>query len=109
MDYTEEKSKQEAEILRKVQDEVLKLDSEYLESALKEMRNAHEMRDSMAVMNPNPTTHFEQQDLNAAKLEVLETILKLKKGMLNVASCQGKLMKAKGHEAEMQKLFGNYF
>lgn len=109
MDYTIEKSQEEAKKLQNVQREVLSIDSEYLESALKDMRANHEMRESMAVLNPNPLTHNEQQDLNNAKLELLEIIIKMKKAMLNVADCHGKLMRAKGHEGEMSKLFGNFF
>jgi|ERR1035437_7709929 hypothetical protein len=106
---SEEKSKREAAILKSIQEKVVMLDSEYLEFALKEMREAHSDRESMAVLNPNPFTHNEQQDLNEAKLELFALILKMKGAIQNVEDCHVKLMKAKGHEKEMGSIFGNTF
>lgn len=106
---SKEKSEHEAEILKSIQEKVAMLDSEYLESALKEMRETHSMRDAMAVLNPNPFTHNEQQDLNEAKLDLFELILKMKEGMVKVSICHVKLMRAKGQEKEMGNMFGNIF
>jgi hypothetical protein len=106
MEYTMEKSKEEAAKLKSIQETLMTLDEEYLESALKDMRENHDMRDSMAILNPNPFSHNEQQDLNEAKLEQINLILKLKNNMLTIATCQGKLMRAKGHENEMKNMFG---
>jgi hypothetical protein len=109
MEYTVEKSQEEADKIKHIQMILMTLDAEYLESALKDMRENHSMRESMAVMNPNPFTHNEQQDLNAAKQDQIELILKLKKNILNIAKCQGELKKAKGSANEMNKFFGNNF
>jgi len=107
MKYTVEKSKEEAAKLKSIQEILMTVDEEYLSSALKDMREHSDMLDNIAIMNPNPTTHFEKQELNEAKYEQIGLILKLKKNMLTIARCQGKLMRAKEHENEMKNLFGS--
>lgn len=106
MEYTLEKSQEEAEKLKQLQFFAFMIDDEYLKSALKEMRKAHSMRDSMAILNPNPFSHNEQQDLNEAKLNQLELIIKLKENIVTIKDLSDKLGVAKKHENEMKNFFG---
>jgi len=106
MEYTVEKSKEEAAKLKLIQETIMSLDEEYLSSALKDMRDNHSMRDDIAVLNPNPTTHFEQQELDESKLKQIELILKLRENVSNIINCKRKLITAKQHENEMRNIFG---
>lgn len=106
MEFTLEKSKEEAEKLKMLQFHALMIDEDYLKEALKEMRANHSMRDSMAILNPNPFSHHEQQDLNEAKLNQLELIIKLKQNITEINKLSDKLKGAKKHEDDMKHLFG---
>ncbi len=107
MEYTIEKSKEEAEKIKSIQEILMELDGDYLSSALKDMRENHDLREDMVLFNPNPSTHYEQQALNEAKQNQFALILKLKENMLVIARAQGELMRAKGHENEMKNIFEN--
>lgn len=98
-----EAAKPVGEIMRAAE----RLDVEYLTEALKDMRESHEMRDSMAVLNPNPHTHHEIQELNNAKLEQLELMIKLAKNVQNIKTKTIELQKAKSSENELRNLFGH--
>ena len=60
----------------------------------------------MAVMNPSPFTHNEQQDLNEAKLEQIELMIKLAKNVTKIKELTIKLHEAKANSSEMGKMFG---
>ena len=106
MEYTIEKSKEEAEKLKMLQFHALMIDDEYLKAALKDMRKNHSMRDSMAILNPNPFSHHDQQELNEAKLNQLELIIKLKENITTINKLSDNLNRAKKHENEMKNFFG---
>ena len=106
MEFTIEKSREEAEKLKMLQFQALMIDDEYLKAALKDMRENHSMRDSIAILNPNPLSHNQQQDLNEAKLNQLELIIKLKDNIIQINNLSDKLNRAKKHENEMKNIFG---
>lgn len=105
MEYSVEKSQEESEKIRLVQMAVSGLDSEYLKAALDEMQNHLADKAILAVLNPNPMTHNQKQDLDSCKLKVLELILNLKDAMADVASAQEKLKEAEKNE----KFFKDFF
>jgi len=82
------------------------LNVEYLTEALKQMKAQHSFRESAAVLNPNPFTLHEKHDLEAAKLEQLELMLKLANNAKNIAILTGKLNIATMREAELKEVFG---
>lgn len=104
--FTNQKSVEAARPIKIMNDAAMELDVEYLTEALKEMRENHSMRDSMAVLNPSPFTHNEQQDLNEAKLEQLELMLKLAKNVSLIKELTIKLHKAKTNANDLNKMFG---
>jgi hypothetical protein len=104
--FTYEQSVEAAKPIKKMNDAAMELDVEYLTEALKEMRENHSMRDSMAVLNPSPFTHNEQQDLNEAKLEQLELMLKLAKNVNQIKELTIKLHQAKGNANQLSRMFG---
>ncbi len=107
--FSHEQSVKAAIPIKKMMDAAMELDSDYLTAALKEMRERHNFRESAAVLNPNPFLHNEQQDLNEAKLEQLELMLKLAENIDVIRNLSIKLEGAKGHANEMQKMFGGSF
>lgn len=81
------------------------VDVDYLEQCLEEMKENHSTRDAMAIMNPSPFTHHEQQELNQAKLEQLELMIKLSKNCRNIMELQIKLQQAKKSVNELSQFF----
>ncbi len=88
-----------------IMDAVQRLDVEYLQAALKDMRANHSMRESAAVLNPNPFTHNEQQDLNEAKLTQLDLMLQLAENTQRIKEATLKLNGAKQSVNQMNQLF----
>ncbi len=105
-EFTLEQSEKAAIPIKKMNDLAQELDIEYLSSALKSMRENHLLRDSAAVLNPDPFTHNEKQDLNAAKLDQLELMLKLANNVALIKELSIKLHKAKGNVNDLNWLFG---
>ena len=92
--------------IKKIMDAAQELDIEYLESALKDMWDNHHRRDSMAVLNPNPFTHNEKQELNAAKLRQLELMIELGKNVQSIKEKTLNLYQAEQNSSDLGKLFG---
>lgn len=106
MEKTYENSVKAAEPIKKIMEAAQELDIEYLEMALKEMKESHDTRDAMMILNPNPMVHMESQELNAAKLEQLELMIKLGKNVQVIKEKTIGLEIAKNRSNEMSKLFG---
>ena len=88
-----------------IMDAAQQLDVEYLRSALNDMRANHSMRESAAVLNPNPFINKEQQDLNEAKLTQLDLMLQLAENTQRIKEATLKLNGAKQSVNQMNKLF----
>lgn len=99
-------SEKAAEPIRIIMGAIIRVDIEYLSEALKDMEDNHSMRDSMAVLNPNPFTHSEKQELNSAKLNQLRLIIELAKNVEIIRKCESNLIAANGHQNDMKKIFG---
>jgi hypothetical protein len=102
---TYEKSLEAAKVIKEMNLLALQLDIDYLTKALEEMQENHSRRDSMAVLNPNPFSHFEKQDLYAAKLKQLELMIELSKNTQVIIECEKKLVAAKSNESNLNQLF----
>lgn len=105
MELSNEKSVQAAIPIKKMQETAIELDIEYLTGALEEMRKNHSFRESAAILNPNPQIHHEQQELNAAKLEQLDLMLRLAKNVNVIKELSLNLIIAKGQSNELKKMF----
>lgn len=105
MEITKEKSEEQAIILRRITQDALALDIDYLEEALKKMQDAHSFRESAAVLNPNPHTHNEKQRLNALKLEQLENFLSIARNVQKIIDAEINLGTAKKNVNVLEKLF----
>lgn len=84
----------------------LQLDAEYLKEALKQMKEAHSFRDAAAILNPNPFTHNQQQDLNAAKMKQLDLFLQLAENTKNIMKCTQALATANQNSSQLNQFFG---
>lgn len=105
-DLTYEKSLEAAKPVKEMAELARTLDVEYLTDALNAMKENHSFRDSAMILNPNPHTAIEQQELNAAKIEGLELMLKLAKNQEKILSLTVKLEGAKRNSQELAKMFG---
>lgn len=99
-------SEEAAKPIIEIMKHVLELDIEYLSQALKDMKKHTSMRESMAVMNPNPMTHNENQSVDRAKQRQLELMLELAKNAQNIMDSERKLIKARTQSNELGQLFG---
>lgn len=106
--FTHKQSVEAAQPVKKINDAVAELNIEYLSDALKDMKENHSMRDSAAILNPSPFTHNEQQDLNAAKLEQLELMIKLAKNSNKIKELTVKLNMAKQSASDLSRIFGGF-
>jgi hypothetical protein len=104
--FTYERSVEAARPVKAMNDLAEQLDVEYLTGALEEMKKNHSMRDSIMILNPSPFTHTEQQELDAAKLEQLDLMLKLSKNVNRIKELTLKLYTAKGRVNDLSKMFG---
>lgn len=100
-----ENSTEQAVYIVEVMQALSKLDLPYLERALAGMKETHSWRDSAAVLNPNPLLHNEQQELNAAKLQQLELLLKMFKTSKIIQEKKEALDKAKRHVSSLEDMF----
>lgn len=105
-EFSLEKSIEAAKPVGQINKLAFTLDVGYLTKALREMKKNHEWRESAAILNPNPFTHNEKQDLEAAKLKQLELMLELAKNAKNIATLTGKLNLAILKEEELKEVFG---
>lgn len=78
MDEAEKRAKAEeqAQIIVCLKPLLLQLDADFLEQALSDMIKRHKKRQSIAVLNPNPLTFNAKQNLEGAKINLLEALIK---------------------------------
>jgi hypothetical protein len=103
-----EKSTQQAAIIKPIMNLVSQLDVEYLTMAHKKMKEAHSFRDSVMILNPNPLTHMEKQELAAAETKQLELMLKLAKNYQVIKDKTIELHEANNNVQKLNKMFGNF-
>jgi hypothetical protein len=106
MELTYEQSVEAAIPVAHINDLAFTLNVDYLEQALKEMRQNHSLRESAAVLNPSPFTHNQQQDLNQAKIDQLSLMLKLAKNAHKIKELTFKLHDASLNSQKLGAMFG---
>lgn len=77
----------------------------YLKKCLKEMKEQHSWRDRAMVLNPNPMSHMEKQDLESAKIKQLELIINLGENAQEILNCEKEYINSKKNA----KFFSNFF
>ena len=106
MELSYEQSQEQAVHLKTIQAALMKMDVTYLEEAFKQMEEQHSMRASAMILDPNPFTALERNDLEAAKLKQLELYLEAAKNLQEIANAELKVMQAKAHSQDLGKMFG---
>ena len=102
---SKENSEKAAKPVRKMMEIAWELDITYLSLALEDMRKNHNFKDAAAILNPNIFSHFEMQELEAAKLEQLELMIKLAQNARRILELELKHKQAKDHAKEMGLMF----
>ena len=106
MELTYEQSVEAAKPVKEINDLAFTLNVDYLTQALEGMRENHSLRDSMMILNPSPFTHSAQQDLNEAKLDQLELMLKLAINAQKIKELTFDLSDAQLNSRKLGAMFG---
>lgn len=102
---SKDKSQEQALIIMQINPLIMSLDVDYLTETLKQMEENHSMRESASILDPDPFTHNEKQDLNKAKLEQLNLMLKLAKNVINIKELTIKLANANNSVSKLKDMF----
>lgn len=103
MSYQE--SQNQAVYLKAIQTNLLAMDVEYLESALKVMEENTSWQESAMILNPDPHTAIGKVDLNRAKNRQLRLYVEAAKNLTNIMEAEMKLQQARTNSNRLEDLF----
>lgn len=106
IEITLEKSIEQAEIIKRVQEAMKEFDVEYLEAAYEKMKENHSHRESAMILDPNPHTALQRSDLEAIKLKQMRYYLDAAKNLNNIIKAEVDLALAKRQSETIGKMFG---
>lgn len=102
---TERQSSIEAQKIMMIGIQIQTLDLEYLTEAAKQMSDMHSFRESAAILNPNPFSHSEKQDMDSLKIKQLELLLDLRRNHDEIQKAKARYLKAEIGSEELKRMF----
>lgn len=105
MKLTEEESINQGVILKQIQQLLMQLHVEYLEEALIQMQEQTGWQMSAMVLDPNPHTAIERNELNSLKNTQLALYLQAAKNLNKIAEAELKLMQARNNSNRLEDFF----
>lgn len=106
MEPTKEKSMEQAAILTEIFDIVKRIDIDYMKAFIQYSLEEHNKRDAMAVMNPRPFIHSQQQQNNSAAIHKGQLVIQLAEAIKEHEEAESNLRDALIQEKKIAGLFG---